>query len=224
MSRGGRDPGLLSGPRRQLRKSAQPERVIDEDGTERWLLDGNLHRKGAPAVVHPNGIEEWRRDGKLHREDGPALIVPADIYERVDYEYEPIKAVTVAALEGTSSEDLQLYGPGWAWFENGELHRSDGPAVEDTRRRVYGKRTAYYFRGALHREEGPALEILDDEDEGDSRHWYRHGQPHREDGPARIWGPIDPATGEFVGRIELEEYWVDGEELSEDEWKARTGR
>ncbi len=38
------------------------------------------------------------------------------------------------------------------WYQNGVLHREDGPAVEN----LYGKR--WYKNGKLHRENGPAIE------------------------------------------------------------------
>ena len=40
------------------------------------------------------------------------------------------------------------------WFnENGELHREDGPAVEN----INGRKE-YHINGQLHREDGPAIE------------------------------------------------------------------
>lgn len=51
----------------------QPTRTVDDDGTERWLLDGVLHRVDGPAAVWPDGRQEWRVNGLLHRVDGPAI-------------------------------------------------------------------------------------------------------------------------------------------------------
>jgi hypothetical protein len=39
--------------------------------------------------------------------------------------------------------------------ESGQLHRTDGPAVED----IYGK--YWYINGELHRTDGPAIEWSD---------------------------------------------------------------
>ena len=56
---------------------------------------------------------------------------------------------------------------------NGELHREDGPAVDNG----YGCEM-WYLHGELHREDGPAQTM----DDGDF--WHLHGHFHREDGPA----------------------------------------
>lgn len=47
--------------------------VIDEHGTKRWYLNGNLHREDGPAIEGPSGTKVWYRNGKRHREDGPAV-------------------------------------------------------------------------------------------------------------------------------------------------------
>ena len=60
------------------------------------------------------------------------------------------------------------------WYQNNQLHRKDGPAVE------YAGGTKFWYRnGQFHREDGPAIEYAN----GDKA-WYRNGQFHREDGPA----------------------------------------
>jgi len=45
-----------------------------EGNTEKWELDGKLHREDGPALIYSNGTEHWYFHGKLHREDGPAII------------------------------------------------------------------------------------------------------------------------------------------------------
>jgi hypothetical protein len=60
------------------------------------------------------------------------------------------------------------------WYKDGQLHRDDGPAVEQdngTKR--------WYKRGKKHRDDGPAV-IWPDR----SKLWYQNGKPHRDDGPA----------------------------------------
>jgi hypothetical protein len=66
------------------------------------------------------------------------------------------------------------------WHLNGELHRTDGPAVE----RVNGDKH-WYLNGQQHRTDGPAVEYVN----GD-KFWYLNGQQHRTDGPA-----VELATG-----------------------------
>lgn len=65
----------------------------------------------------------------------------------------------------------------------------------------------WYLDGVRHREDGPAIEKLNGE-----KHWMRHGKFHREDGPAREW-----ANGD-------KEWWIDGKQMTEEEWKERTGK
>ena len=52
------------------------------------------------------------------------------------------------------------------WYLNGELHRTDGPAVE---RADGGK--GWWFEGELHRTDGPAIEYA-----GGSKEWFLNGK------------------------------------------------
>jgi hypothetical protein len=60
----------------------------------------------------------------------------------------------------------------------GDLHRTDGPAVEYAN----GYR-AWYLNGLLHRTDGPAVEYANG-----YRAWYLNGLLHRTDGPAIEYG------------------------------------
>ena len=81
----------------------------------------------------------------------------------------------------------------------GERHREDGPAVEHE-----DGSEEWYQRGVLHRVGGPAVYAV----EGFAA-WYQHGQLHRQDGPARQWA------------FEADEYWVRGQQLTADQWRAQ---
>jgi hypothetical protein len=60
------------------------------------------------------------------------------------------------------------------WFENGEIHREDGPAI------IWADgSTEWEWRGQLHRVGGPAIEYADG-----TKQWWKNGLLHREDGPA----------------------------------------
>jgi hypothetical protein len=63
------------------------------------------------------------------------------------------------------------------WYLKGDLHRVDGPAVENSN----GDK-CWYINGKLHRVEGPALERVNG-----NKAWYLNGQRHRVDGPAIEW-------------------------------------
>ena len=42
--------------------------------TQRWCLNGKLHREDGPAWIRADGAKVWYLNGKRHREDGPAEI------------------------------------------------------------------------------------------------------------------------------------------------------
>ena len=74
------------------------------------------------------------------------------------------------------------------WFQNGERHRIDGPAVE------FKDGTEFWYQnGKLHRIDGPAVEWADG-----SKFWYQNYKLHKTDGPA-----VEYANG-------LVEYWENG--------------
>ena len=52
--------------------------VTNLSGTKFWLLNGELHREGGPAVMYLNGDEWWYKHGKIHRIGGPAIICGDD--------------------------------------------------------------------------------------------------------------------------------------------------
>ena len=52
------------------------EYIVDKYGTQRWFLNGELHREDGPAEIYPDGTQVWYLNGEIHREDGPALIHP----------------------------------------------------------------------------------------------------------------------------------------------------
>lgn len=59
------------------------ERIIDSNGDIRWkaIISGMhvTHREDGPAVIEKaDGTEWWMINGQLHREDGPA------IYRKID--------------------------------------------------------------------------------------------------------------------------------------------
>ena len=63
------------------------------------------------------------------------------------------------------------------FYQNGKLHRLDGPAVQHQ-----DGTKLWYLDGALHRFPGPAIEHA-----CGNKEWYFNGNLHREDGPAIVW-------------------------------------
>jgi len=72
---------------------------------------------------------------------------------------------------------VKIYEDGTTvWYRCGELHRENGPAIEDANGTKH-----WYQNGQLHREDGPAVEWADG-----TKEWWLKGLRHREDGPAFI--------------------------------------
>ncbi len=59
------------------------------------------------------------------------------------------------------------------WYIDGELHRVNGPAIDNANGRFW------FINGHYHRDGDPAIESANG-----SKFWYKHGKLHREDGPA----------------------------------------
>ena len=75
------------------------------------------------------------------------------------------------------------------WYLNGKRHRTNGPAVE------YNNGTKeWWINGERHRTDGPAIEYSDG-----SKYWYLNGKVHRTDGPA-----VELSNG-------TKEWWINGE-------------
>ena len=106
------------------------------------------------------------------------------------------------------------------WYQYGKLHREDGPAIEEAN----GNKT-WYINGAVHREDGPAIELHD----GD-KFWYQYGLLHREDEPAvetwsgnKAWyfnGKRHRMDGPAVESVDgHKSWWINGNKLTEKEFK-----
>jgi hypothetical protein len=53
---------------------SEPTKILSATGTQRWYLDGKLHRLDGPAWIRADGSQSWYQNGKRHRLDGPAVI------------------------------------------------------------------------------------------------------------------------------------------------------
>ena len=82
------------------------------------------------------------------------------------------------------------------WYQNGKLHRLDGPAVEQ-----FDGTKVWYQNGQLHRLDGPAVEYPN----GDKSWWF-DGNRHCLDGPA----------AENINGYKA--WYIDGVELTEAEF------
>ena len=107
--------------------------------------------------------------------------------------------------------------------ENGEYHRTDGPAIE----RSDGTKE-WWINGERHRTDGPAIEYSDG-----TKFWFLNGERHRTDGPAIEWDDGTKewylndkkhrANGPAVEWSDGTNYWyLSGEFLTETEYLKAT--
>jgi hypothetical protein len=85
------------------------------------------------------------------------------------------------------------------WYQNGQLHRLDGPAFEY----VSGSKF-WYQNGVYHRVDGPAVEWANG-----FKAWYQNGKPHRLDGPAIEY----PDGAKF--------WYIEGKKYTEEEFNKK---
>jgi hypothetical protein len=104
-------------------------------------------------------------------------------------EYHPITPGPRNQPQRTSMEDKEFRN------EKGQLHRLDGPAIEDS----HGTK-AWYVNGKRHRLDGPAIERANG-----YKAWYVNGKRHRLDGPA-----IERANGYKAWCVNGELHRLDG--------------
>ena len=52
----------------------EPTHTVDEDGTQRWYVNDQLHRPDGPAIIGTDGSQAWYVNSQRHRLDGPAVI------------------------------------------------------------------------------------------------------------------------------------------------------
>ena len=98
----------------------------------KYFYKGKLHRADGPAVCDDD-YQEWYLYGKRHREDGPSINLKNLKVFHIDGE-------TIDADDIDDDDNCtKLYGQfvqkiktpvSLLWYQHGQLHREDGPAVE----------------------------------------------------------------------------------------------
>jgi hypothetical protein len=102
-------------------------------------------------------------------------------------------------------------GDTWHYNEQGQLHRTDGPAAERSGDKFY------FISDKLHRTDGPAVELAN----GYKSYWIG-GKLHRTEGPAIEWESCydsiyitslqqNDAVQILVLWVGAKEYWVNGQ-------------
>lgn len=97
---------------------------------------------------------------------------------------------------------VKVYKTRTEWYQNGELHREDGPAIEH-----FDGTKVWCRNGFLHREDGPAIECT-----SGYKAWYQNGERHREDGPAITYSDGDKSW--FLNNRKVTEVDVMGQSQS----------
>lgn len=173
----------------------------------RYLRNGILHRKRAPAIMYANGCAEWYCCGQLHRDNGPAVVAPGTA-----------QWFCHGRLHRTDGPAFES-GVVRKWFQHGLLHRVSGPAII---RRFYYSSISTAGEMEIHGptgargETGPTAPTDPRYYTGPNNQvgthskanltgrqyieeWYTRGRRHRSDGPA-----VDNPDGTF-------EWWFEGE-------------
>ena len=121
--------------------------IICPDGYQEYYQNGKRHREDGPAVIWPDGKQEYWQNGELHRTDGPAISRPNGYQE---YWIDGNK-LTEEEFNSRSVKTIEHGHEIWRNL-NGELHRTNGPAII-----LPNGTKEYYLNGKLHREDGPAV-------------------------------------------------------------------
>lgn len=204
-------------------------------------------RPGLGELLHggrTRGLDAASRGadlGRLGAADEATTDAPRD--ERSQYDEREQPEVPVHRTRMTTQG--QVVGQTDEWTVEGALHREDGPALIE--RVGEGWRSEHYYRhGKPYRADGlPTIERYERNSELVDQEWTdEHGNPHREDGPARIDYPAearwagataaqmpaiqasDPHTLIELddARIAEHRYFLDGTQLSQQQWRDELGR
>lgn len=177
---------------------------------------------------------QWYRGAVLHRDHGPALIdtslgcsdfiTPTQVmWGRLSLQQE--FSIDILCFASPIVKKWIRYGKvqkvyilnSYFWYQNGMLHRDDGPAVE-----CFGGGRHWYRDGKKHRIGGPAVELSDG-----TKEWWLDGKHHRADGPAVEWasgtktwcvdGKLHRTDGPAIETADGgKQWWVDGKQHRTD--------
>ena len=177
---------------------------------------------GQPEIDSPSSFIVYADTTKTRRDDlGMAMEEFEDVLPQMLEEGTPVRSTNRAGpgtagtrlVDGMGPIEFRIYyddvwgddedlppenESGTTYWRNadGQLHRTDGPAVERP-----GGGQEWWVNGQLHRTDGPAIEWPN----GD-RQWWVNGRLHRTDGPAFEWGG------------EHRSWWVNGTQFTEEEF------
>lgn len=180
----------------------------EKDGTKTivWYQNGVIHNDHGPAFIRKGGgfdaITQWYKNGLIHNDDGPAMITKTTSGKWTKEWYQNGELHRDGDEPAIINSENEKH-----WYKGGQLHRDgDKPAIEikDAHK--------WFINGQPHRENGPAARSVGKNLEPWEQ-WYRNGKLHREDGPA-----IKDAKIKGYYRDPGEQWWIDGNQLTKDEF------
>lgn len=182
--------------------------------TESWFKNGKLHRDNGPAIITINrncktDAETWWRDSDLFCGDSLHQDICRNneivtYYCFYDNGLISRKGNKPAQYEILLSANKRTY----RFYEDGDLHREDGPVYETFYGNILHERS-WCKHGFLHREDGPANETFYDNGEKHEELWFKNGKIHKDEGPAHL-------NYDDGGNIRFKEWVVNGERHRED--------
>jgi hypothetical protein len=120
--------------------------IMEPEGAhQEWWLNGRRHRIDGPAIIETDGYNHWYLHGKRYRIDMPAT----DKYLIQQMWFRDGALHGQCSETGTAEPAIVLTGRDGNvekhWYENGILHRVDGPAI------IYGDgNVEYWINGVQH--------------------------------------------------------------------------
>lgn len=178
------------------------------NSTKEWFQNDQRHRTDGPAMEFISGHKEWYLNGKWLKEKEFLDLIGEEnrtdttpvVATLVDTTSTNLATPTVASPTSVAESTLEILTTKRWTNSKGELHRTDGPAVEYP----HGTK-CWYENGLYHRTDGPAIENSDG-----TKQWYQNGRRHRTDGPA-----IENVSG-------AKTWYLDGHQFTEAEFIQAT--
>jgi len=115
--------------------------VWEKDGSRWWYKNGNLHREDGPAYIDSSGYEEWWLNGKNYFSESEWKKELEKLKKKSPIKKKIEKKIDSKVLKLNSKKDSipENYTGIIKWdygniehYENGNLHREDGPAYIDS--------------------------------------------------------------------------------------------
>lgn len=218
---------------------------------KRWTnpCSGKLHRTDGPAVIRHNGDEEYHVNGLLHRVDGPAMnfVNGQQQYYRYGHRHRVGGPAVISNIATEYWVDGQRHRSDGPAFERGNEKiyfifgveyskaRYEELAPELPVKHLVQDKVISHFdaRGMYHNPHRAAIVERNEVGTVIREEYYSHGMRHRSSGPAIIrnngshqewWSDnkLHNINGPAVIKDGTEAYYLNGIELSKDDWLIKS--